>query len=183
LSSCATVSLVHIGKQQNMIFLRIFGIALLIWGWVPVFNPAVRVFYRRSHVPVSRMGKALDAVGKTAFCLAAFGVRPLLCAGAAAACVAAEMWVKKQDFRQYEKQTGRWVFRPTDQRPTWVAALALDAAFLSLFLVALIRDYFSSPVSQDQRILHYMSLGCVAFFSIAGALLLWDRPRQDAPKQ
>lgn len=166
-----------------MIFLRIIGIAMLIWWWIPVFNPAVRVFYRRSHVPVSRTRRVLDAVGMTAFCLAVFGVRPLFCAGVAAACVAAAMWAKKQDFRQYEKQTGRWVFTLTDQRSTWVTALVLDAAFLSMFLVALIRDYFSSAVNQDQRILHYMSLGCVAFFSIAGALLLWDRPRQDAPKQ
>jgi hypothetical protein len=165
-----------------MIFQRVLGIvALILWG-IPVFNPAVRVSYRRSHVPVSRMRKVLNALGATAFCLACFGVRPLLCAGAAAACVAASMWVKKQDFREYESQTGRWVFIPTDQRPMWVAALALDAAFLSLFVVALIRDHFCPPVNNDQRILHYMSWGWVAFLSFAGALLLWDRPRKDAPK-
>jgi hypothetical protein len=166
-----------------MMFQRILGIAMLIWWGIPVFNPAVRVSYRRSHVPVSRMRKVLDAVGATAFCLAAFGVRPLLCAGAAAACVAAGMWVKKQDFRQYEKQTGRWVFRPTDQRPTRVSALALDAAFLSLFIVALIRDHFYPALNKDQRILHYMSWGWVALLSIAGALLLWERSRKDPPKQ
>src|SRR5579863_1856001 len=155
-----------------MIFLRILGIAISIWWWIPVFNPAVRVFYRRSHVPVSRMGRVLDAVGKTAFCLAVVGVRPLLCAGAAAACVAAEMLVKKQDIRQYEKQTGRWVFRPTDQRPMWASALALDAAFLSLFVIALIRDHFWPSVYKDQRILHYMSWGWIAFLLIAGSLLI-----------
>jgi membrane protein DedA with SNARE-associated domain len=63
-----------------------------------------------------------------------------------------------------------------------VSFLTLDAVFLVLFLSFLIRDHFSPPANQDQRILHYMSLGCAAFFSIAGALLLWDRSRQDAPK-
>jgi hypothetical protein len=166
-----------------MIFQRVLGIAILIWWGIPVFNPAVKVSYRRSHVPVSRARKVLNAVGAIAFCLAAFGVRPVFCAGTAAACVAAGMWVKKQDFRRYEKQTGRWVFGPTDQQPIWVSALVLDAAFLSLFAVALIRDYFFPAVNKDQRILHYMSWGWVAFLSIAGALLLWDRPRKDAPKQ
>jgi hypothetical protein len=166
-----------------MIFQRLLGIAMLIWWGIPVFKPAVTVSYRRSHVPVSGTRKVLDAVGATAFCLAAFGVRPSLCAGAAAASVAAGMLVKKQDFRQHEKQTGRWVFRPTDHRPMWVSALALDAAFLSLFVVALTRDHFYPAVNQDQRILHYMSWGWVAFLSIAAAFLLWDRPRKDAPKQ
>ena len=165
-----------------MIFQRILGIAILICWGIPVFNPALRVSYRRSHVPVSRAQKVLNALGAIAFCLAAFGVRPLLCAGAAAACVAAGMWVKKRDFRRYEKQTGRWVFRPTDQRPMWVSALVLDAAFLSLFIFALIRDHFSPAVNKDQRILHDLSWGWVAFLSIAGVLLLWDRPRKDLPK-
>jgi hypothetical protein len=166
-----------------MIFLRILGIAtLILWG-IPALNPAVRVFYRRSHVPVSPMLKVLNAVGSSAFCLAAFGVRPLICAGAAAACVAAGMWVKNRDFRQYEKQTGYLVYRPTDQRPMWVSALALDVAFLSLFVVALIRDHFLPPVTRDQRILHSMAWGWVALLSIAGGLLLWDRPRKGTPKQ
>jgi hypothetical protein len=65
----------------------------------------------------------------------------------------------------------------------WVFALVLDAAFLSLFVVALIRDHFSPVVNKDQRLLHDLSWGWVAFLSIAGALLLWDRPRKDASKR
>lgn len=166
-----------------MNFQRILGIAISIWWGIPVFNPALTVSYRRSHVPVSSAQKVLNAAGAIALCLAAFGIRPLLCAGGTAACVAAGMLVKKRDFRQYEKQTGRWVFTPTNRRPMWVSALVLDAVFLSLFAVALIRDSLQPPVNEDQKILHYVSWGWVALLLMAGAVLLWDRPRKEAPRK
>jgi len=38
------------------------------------------------------------------------------------------------------------------------------------------------PVTEEQRILHYLCWGFVAFTAIAALLLYWKRPRPDAPE-
>jgi hypothetical protein len=158
-----------------MIFLRIFGIVMLVLSWRPVFSPRVG-FYRRSRVPLSLGSNLTRALAVTASCVATFGVRPLLCVGLCAICGPLWLWYSKQDRRNYEKQTGRLSFRPTGQKE-WVAVFALDVVFCVLFLCFAIRDQIWRPVTEEQRILQHLCWGFVAFTAITAFLMYWKRPR------
>ncbi len=103
-------------------------------------------------------GKLTSALAVTAFCLATFGVRPLLCVGLSAICGPLWLWYLRQDRWKYEKQTGRLSFRPTGEQE-WVAFFTLDVVFFALFLSFAIRDQIWRPVTEKQRILHYLCWG------------------------
>jgi phosphatidylglycerophosphate synthase len=166
------------GSNQNMIFMRIFGIVMLVLSWKPVFSPRV-AFYKRSWVPVSLGSKLATAVAVTAFCVATFGVRPLLCAGLSAGCVLLGLWYSKRDRWEYEKQTGRLSFRPTGEQER-SAFFAIDAVLFVLFLSFAIRDQIWRPVTQEQRIVQHLDWGFVAFTGITALLLYWKRSRSNA---
>jgi Ca2+/Na+ antiporter len=175
-------------NNYGIIFLRVFFIVMLVRVWILVFNPRVKVFHgsRRggSRVPKSLKSKLASALCITACCLALFRIRPLFCAAAATLCVAAELLVTKwQDVREYERQTLRLEYKPTNNEQEQDAVLVLDAVFLVLFLFFVIRNHFRSPVTEEQRILHYMGWGCLAFTSIVALVLLWGRTRRGTPKQ
>jgi hypothetical protein len=123
--------------------------------------------------------KLAGAMAAMAFCVATFGVKPLLSAGLFAICVLLGLWYSKRDRWKYEKQTGRLSFRPTG-KPEWSAFFALDVVFCVLFLSFAIRDQIWRPVTEEQRILHHLCWGFVAFTTIAALLLYWKRPRPNA---
>jgi hypothetical protein len=114
-----------------------------------------------------------------AFCVATFGVKPLLCAGLFAVCVLLGLWYSKRDRREYEKQTGRLSFRPTGN-PEWAAFFAIDVVLFVLFLSFAIRDQIWRPVTEEQRIVQHLGWGFVAFTGITALLLYWKRPRPNA---
>ena len=161
-----------------MLFLRILGIAMLFPSWSLVFSSRAAFHGRRgSRIPMSLGSKLAGAMLATAFCLGTFGA-PRLCMGVAAISMPLWLWYLNQDRRKYEKQLGRLSFRPTGG-PEWAAFFALDLVFLVLFLFFVIRDQIWPPVTQEQRIVHYLGWGFVAFTAIAALLLYWKRPRRN----
>lgn len=165
-----------------MLFLRILGIVMLVLSWIPVFNPEVKVFYKRSRVPLSRRSIYVSALAATAWCLGVFGVSSWICAGLFAGSVLAGMLLAKQDRAQYEKQTGRFPSVPNDPQQVWGAFFAIDTVFLSVFLSCLIRDHFWPPVTEEQKSVHFMTWGFFALTSMAAVLLYWKRPGKNAPE-
>jgi hypothetical protein len=123
--------------------------------------------------------KLASAVAVMAFCVATFGVKPRLCAGLFAICILLGLWYSKQDRWKYEKQTGRLSFHSTGEQER-AAFFVIDVVLFVLFLSFAIRDQIWRPVTEEQRILHYLCWGFVAFTAIVALLLYWKRPRQDA---
>jgi len=165
-----------------VIVLRAAVITALVFSWARALNPAARAFYKRSHVPVSRRRKFAEALILTGFCLAIFGVRPLLCFGLCMVGVAIGMGFKKLDVAKYDKETRRMPAVPMDPRQEWKVAFVLDVAFLILFLCGAIRNQIWPSVDKDQRILYYLGWGFVTFFSVGAIWLLLARPRENALK-
>jgi len=170
--------------HYGIIFLRVFFIVMLVRVWIPVFNPRVKVRYKRSRVPKSLKSKLASALCITACCLALFRVSPLFCAAVAMFCVAAQILVtKRQDVREYERQTLHLEYVPTDHGQERDAVLVTDIVFSVLFLFFVIRDYFQPPVTEEQRIVHDLCWGFLACTSIMALVLLWGRMHKGTPKQ
>ena len=171
-----------ISSHIPVIVLRVIVIVALLDSWATVFNPAAKRFYKRSHVPVSRRSMLVDALVLTAFCLAIFGVRPLLCFGLCMVGVTLGMLFKRLDVGKYDTETGRMPAIRMDPRQEWKVGFVLDVAFLVLFLFGAICNQIWPPGGKDQRILHYLGWGFVTFFSVGAIWLLLARPRENALK-
>jgi uncharacterized membrane protein len=170
----------------TLIFLRILGLVMLVFSWIPVFNPEVRVFWKGSRVALSRRSNLITAVAMTAWCLGVFGVKPQLCAALCVMAIATAMWRSGEDRRQHEedrlqheKEAGRQVGGPPNPEQMWMALFGVNAILLSLSLYAVIRDHFVPPVTEEQRMVHSMAWVLVGVLSVGATVLYVKRPRQN----
>lgn len=166
-----------------MIFVRILAVAVAAWWWSRLLNPRGTLHHRRSRVPLSQKSKLADAFAVTCGCLALFGIGPLVCAGMGFVCVALGLWFAKLDRAQYERQTGRFPSVPNDPLQMWFASFIINGAFLALFALFLVRDHVWPPVTEEQRLVHYVCWGFFALIALLLLLLWWDRPRRDTPER
>jgi hypothetical protein len=53
-----------------------------------------------------------------------------------------------------------------------------DAFFLVLSWYAVVRDYFSPPYTEEQRIVHFMGVGYAVASALGAFVLYWKRPKK-----
>ena len=166
--------------QQAPLIFKIFGVAMMLFSWAPVAFPHIRVSLRGGNrAPLSMHSKLVLAIGVTCWCLAIFGVYPRVCGGMFALSVCIGLFQSKRDRAAYDVARGLVTPRftiTTEQR--WLALCFADAFFLTLSLYAVIRDYRFPPHTDEQRIVHFMSLGYAVASTIGAIVLYFTRPKK-----
>jgi hypothetical protein len=168
---------------DNGYFLKVLGVVGMCFAWAPVFNPEITVVNGRKRAPLSRRSNFLFALGWTAWCLAAFGVAPKFCASLFVISVLALFVLLRQDRAHHVAVTAiHEPVRQVTKGQLWSVLCVADALFLGVSLFAVIRDFYSPPRNEEQRILHYMAVGYLVAFFIAAIVLYKVRPQgKDAP--
>jgi hypothetical protein len=168
----------------NVYFLRALGVLGMCFCWAPVFFPKMTVVWRGGNrAPLSRRSNVVSALAVTAWCMVVFGIAPMFCAALFAIGVLSLFVLSRQDRKHYAAATGIPERARITKRQLWSFFCLADALFLAASLYAVIRDSYSPPKNEDQRILHYMALGYLAASCIAAVALYRARPRTDGPGQ
>jgi hypothetical protein len=170
------------GNYYGELALRVFGIFMAAKFWADV------VFRRRvrwkggDRAPLSLPSKVVFAIAMSAWCLAAFGVYPMYGAAVFAVSIGVLFPLAALDRRAHRTLTFAPGLRPEGlpERQQWLVFCFFDALTLTASGVAMIRDFFSPPVTDEQHIVHVMALGMFAISVIGAIALFVNRPRKDA---
>jgi hypothetical protein len=167
-------------NQPTIVFLRVLGIAMLVFSWVPVFNPEIKVYWGKgrsaNRALMSRKSKLAFAIAMTGWCLGVFGVNQNLAVGLFMLGFVFGVAFAGKDEAEHVARTGVPIRRAATSEEIWMGLFAVDTVLLMITLYAAIRDHFRPPVTEEQRIVHAMGSGLLALFSLGAVVLYLTRP-------
>lgn len=167
-------------NQPIVVFLRVLGVAMLVFSWVPVFNPEIKVYWGKgssaNRALMSWKSKLAFAIAMTGWCLGVFGVKQNLAVGLFMFGFVFGVAFAGKDKDEYIARTGVPIRRAATSEEIWMGLFAVDTVLLILSLYAVIRDHFRPPVTEEERIVHAMGIGLLAFFSLGAVVLSLTRP-------
>lgn len=164
---------------SGVLFLKALGIAGLVFSWLPVFRPQMKVVWGRrgaNRPPMSRKSRLAFAIAGTGWCLGVFGANQTLSLSLFLTGLAVAMISSKEDEKEHVARTGVPVRKPPAPQDYWLAFCMMDGLILSILTFALVRDHFHPPVTEEHKSLHGIA---VIFFVLCllGAVALYlNRP-------
>lgn len=159
------------------LFIRALGVFMAALSWSQViFRQRVR-WKGRNRAPLSLPSKLVFAVATTAWCLAVFGVYPIYGAAVFAACMLSLWPLAARDRRIYDRVSGVGHIKPLPLagKDLWKVFWFYDLLALAGSGVALVRDMFAPPATDEQRLLHSMAIG-IFLIAALGAVALRVNP-------
>jgi len=169
-----------IPSQDDVAFLRVLGIVALVFSWIPVFRPEIKVVWKGGNrAPMSQRSKLAAAFALTAWCMLAFGVAAWLGTILCTAGGAALLVFGQQDRERHAAETGIRIARPINPKHLWVGLCAIDVFLLSCSLYAFVRDHYLPQATNERALLHSAVWGYVMMSLAATFLLYRIRPRKD----
>lgn len=166
--------------RYGELFLKALGVTMALISWHAVVSGKRVKWKGGNRAPLSVQSKVLFAVGMTAWTFALFGLYPMYGAEVFAICMGLLFFLARKDRRAYDRLCGVGPIKPLPiaGRDLWLVFWAFDAFTLTGSGVALIRDFFSPPVTNDQHIVHIMALGLFTISIIGVIALLVNRPQK-----
>jgi uncharacterized membrane protein len=163
-----------------VVFLRVLGITMLVFSWVPVFNPEIEVYWGKgrsaNRALMSRKSKLAFAIAMTGWCLGVFGVNQNWAVGLFMLGFVFGVAFAGKDEDEHVARTGVPIRKAATSGEIWMGLFAVDAVLLIITLYAAIRDHFRPPVTEEQRIVHAMGSRLLALFSVGAVVLYLTRP-------
>jgi hypothetical protein len=172
-----TMSLNH----QAQILLGILGAIMSLLAWASVAFPQIPITWKGGNrASLSMSSRIAMAIGTTSWFLIALGFHPGFFAALFVISVLFGFFNSQRDRTTYDSARG--VVATSKPKLTfsqmWLALCLADAFFLSFSSYAVIRDWFSPPHTDEQRILRIMAIGYF-LVSAAGAIFLYvKRPQK-----
>jgi hypothetical protein len=161
-------------NRYSAVFLRALGVMMALASWYPVVFPRTTVGWKGGNrAPLSMLSRVVFAVGTTMWTLTVFGVYPMYCGAVFALSIGVLFPISGRDRRAHGRLRGVAPIKPIPiaGRHLWLVFGAFDALILAASALALVRDFFSPPVTSEQHIVHVMGLGLFTI-SVIGALAL-----------
>jgi len=166
----------------NEIFLRGLAIVFLIFGWLPILNPSVKIHHKGGNrAPLSKQSKWLLVSSSTSWALVVWGIAPFVFAPVFGASILYGMVLSRRDRKLYDKKTGVLPRVPMSREQTWKISCVFVGVWWILWLLIVVRDYFHAPTGPDAEVLRYMAQGLLGFFTLLAALLYAGRPKEKPP--
>jgi len=163
---------------DGALFLKLLGIGGLLFSWLLVFRPEMKVYWGRgaNRPLVSAQGRLAFALAATGWCLGVFGANQWLAVGLFMSGFVAAVASAKQDEDNHVARTGAHLRKPAKPEDLWKGLCATDAVFLSITSYAAIRDHFHPPVSQEQKSIHVIGVVLLIVSSLGAIGLHCIRP-------
>jgi len=164
-----------------VLFLRVLGIAGLLFSWLTVFRPQMKVYWGRRGVNralMSRNSRLAFAIAVTGWCLGVFGANQKLALLLFTIGFALAVISGREDEKEHVARTGALVRKPPAPKDYWLAFCFMDSVLLPILLFALVRDHFHPPVTDEQKSVHGMAIIMFALLSVAGVALYLNRPEK-----
>lgn len=125
---------------------------------------------------MSRKSKLAFAIAMTGWCLGVFGVNQNLAVGLFMLGFVFGVAFAGKDEDEHVARTGVPIRKAATSEEIWMGIFAVDAVLLILTLYAVIRDHFRPPATGEERIVHAMGIGLLAFLSLGAVVLYLTRP-------
>jgi len=174
-----------IGTSHNnasaILFLRVLGIAGLLFSWLTVFRPQMKVYWGRrgaNRALMSRNSRLAFAIAVTGWCLGVFGADQRLALGLFAAGFAFAAIYSREDEKEHVARTGIPVRKPPASKDYWLAFCLMDSVLLSILLFSLVRDHFHPPVTDEQKSVHGLAIILFVLLSVTAVALYLNRPEK-----
>jgi hypothetical protein len=165
------------------ILLGILGAIMSLLAWAAVVFPQIPITWKGgNHASLSVSSRIAMAIGVTSWFLIALGFHRRFFVALFVISILYGFFNSQRDRATYDAVRG--VVATSKPKLTfsqmWLALCLLDAFFLSFSTYTVIRDWFSPPHTDEQRILRIMAVGYF-LASAAGAILLYvKRPQKRA---
>ncbi len=167
-------------NHDTVIFLRVLGIFMLVFSWLTVLRPEMKVYWGKgrstSRAPLSQKSKLAFAIAISGWCLGVFSGNQTLAVslfliGFVTACISGS-----DDQKEHARQTGTTARKPPTPQEMWLALCIMDGALFAITLYAMVRDHFHPPLTNEQKSVHAMGLVLFSLLSVGGVRLYLKRP-------
>jgi len=169
-----------------ILLLRLLGIAGLLFSWLTVFRPQMKVYWGRrgaNRPLMSQRSRVAFATAVTGWCLGVFGANQRLALGLFAVGFAFAAIYSREDEKEHVARTGIDVRKPATPQDFWLAFCLMDAVLLPILIFAVLRDHFHPPVTDEQKSVHTMCVMLFLVLSLVAVALYWNRPEKTSRSQ
>lgn len=174
-----------IGTSHNnasaILFLRVLGIAGLLFSWLTVFRPQMKVYWGRrgaNRPLMSQRSRVAFAIAVTGWCLGVFGANQRLALLLFATGFALAVISGKEDEKEHVARTGIPVRKPPASKDYWLSFCLMDSVLLLILLFALVQDHFHPPVTDEQKSVHGLAIILFVLLSVTAVALYLNRPEK-----